>query len=358
MLKNIIASGCLPGLSVEDANILKGDPEGLVVFNEYMTAARECLNGEDLTGFLFGIGAEILLEYIGWNDIKTCLSEGNVGACLWSVVDVVGLVLPFLKGDKIVKAIAAVVANIGKWIAKSERIAKIAEKALSILSRLKKFCTWFSVFGTVTGGASVAEGGPARASSAATMDFPCGEVRYDSDYLSTIAFLVRDALGVHESDRNIAVAYVEGFPGESDLIHRLYPNIVIGVSSRNGNPGYHSEDDIIDQLKRAGVSPKKIDALYSERAPCDRCAGRLKGELSEKAKVSWTLPYGKTLSDRKLLNKSLADFIADARRRHGLFTMADESEDVTGEPVYPVRRPAPSAPLAVAAVSARQERRS
>ncbi len=348
-LQNAIASGCLPDLTIEDADLLNSDPEGQAALHEYLSAAADCVNGTDVADFLLEAGAEVLLEFIGVNDLKRCLGEGDIASCLWTVVNVVGLVLPFIKGKAIYKAIAAVVANIGKWIAKSELISKIAAKVLSILTRLHKFCGWFSLIGGLAEDAASSAGDTAPSSrssvssSAQTKsdigdEFACGVVDYDSDQLSRIAMDVRQEMGLYAADRNIAVAYVEGWPGETPKIHEKFPNIVIGVSSRNGATKYHSEDDILDQLAAKGFPAPQIQALYSERAPCKRCSSRLKRELGPgaKAKISWSVPYGKNLEERRSVNEWMAELIKIAKHRRGVPNIAKQAVDLG-----PARQPSP-----------------
>ncbi|MFI6015040.1 hypothetical protein ACIBAG_40790 [Streptomyces sp. NPDC051243] len=53
-------------------------------------------------------GAEILLEYIGANDIKRCFTEGDVESCLWTVVGAVGVAIPVLKFPAVAKAVVRV----------------------------------------------------------------------------------------------------------------------------------------------------------------------------------------------------------------------------------------------------------
>ncbi|RSM36956.1 hypothetical protein DMA12_38340 [Amycolatopsis balhimycina DSM 5908] len=138
--KAMVLAGCLPGLSVEDIDELVAEPDSEAALTEYRTAQQGCMNGEDVVSFLAEVGGEVLLEYIGIPDFKRCLGSGNIEACLWSVVNVVGLVLPFVKGKAIVKAITAVIVNFGKYLAKSEKIARLAEKMTVLLDQLRRVC--------------------------------------------------------------------------------------------------------------------------------------------------------------------------------------------------------------------------
>jgi hypothetical protein len=138
--KAMVLAGCLPGLSVEDIDELVAEPVSEAALTEYRTAQQGCMSGEDVLSFLAEVGGEVLLEYIGIPDLKRCFGSGDIEACLWTVVNVIGLVLPFVKGKAIVKAITAVVLNIGKYLAKSEKIAKLAEKMGILLDQLRRVC--------------------------------------------------------------------------------------------------------------------------------------------------------------------------------------------------------------------------
>ncbi|SEF35775.1 hypothetical protein SAMN05421837_108370 [Amycolatopsis pretoriensis] len=138
--KAMVLAGCLPGLSVEDIDELVAEPDSEAALTEYRAAQQGCMNGEDVISFLAEVGGEVLLEYIGIPDLKRCFGSGDIEACLWTVVNVIGLVLPFVKGKAIVKAITAVVVNIGKYLAKSEKIARLAEKMTVLLDQLRRVC--------------------------------------------------------------------------------------------------------------------------------------------------------------------------------------------------------------------------
>ncbi|GLY43734.1 hypothetical protein Amsp01_097570 [Amycolatopsis sp. NBRC 101858] len=311
-LESLIASGCLPDLTIQDAELLNSDPEGRATLAEYRTAAADCLAGRDVVDFLLEIGAEVLLEYIGVEDFKRCFGDGDIGACLWSVVNVVGLVLPFIKGKAIVKAITTVVANIGKWVLRSERLEKLAAKVLNLLNRLHKYCSWLSVLGSGGGGFAPSEAA-AEAPPSATSDIPdfsCGIIAYDSDLLSTTAFEARIAMGFFDADHNIAVAYVPGWS------YGPYPNMVVASSGAGGD----SEIQILDQLRARGVSPNQVQGLYTERAPCKSCRSALQEALRDNpnAKISWSVPWGESRAEQSGAKNLLKSYITTAKRRRGL----------------------------------------
>ena len=90
-----------------------------------------------------------------------------------------------------------------------------------------------------------------------------GLIAYNSTELSNMAYRARikSGFGVF-GNRNVAVARVPGWNGwrAGDL--------VIGFSKGGG---FHAEDDILTQLAAKDVSPKQINALYTERQPCPVC---------------------------------------------------------------------------------------
>ncbi len=125
-------------------------------------------------------------------------------------------------------------------------------------------------------------------------EYSCdGLIAYNSTPLANMAFKARikAGFGTH-GKKNVAVAHVPGWN------HPEYGDFVVGFSKYE--QGLHAEDDILAQLAKADVSPKKIAALYSERQPCPVCGPNLEGALKEGTEVTWSVMYG---SD-KMLNSA------------------------------------------------------
>ncbi|WP_410671200.1 nucleic acid/nucleotide deaminase domain-containing protein [Amycolatopsis sp. cmx-4-68] len=218
---------------------------------------------------------------------------------------------------------------------------------LSVLNRLHNYCSWLSA---VSGAGGFAPSGTRSAAPAAAAsdipDFGCGRIDYDSDLLSRTAFEERIARGFFDADHNIAVAYV---PGWTD---GPYPGMVVESSSGTG----HSEIKILDTLAAKGISPDRIQALYTERQPCPKmCGPKLAEVLNRNAKVSWAVPWTDNATINAASKDVLKKFINAAKRRRGIISKLEVAlEPGTAPTAPPGREPLP---LALAA-PARNGRRS
>jgi hypothetical protein len=301
------AAGLEP-LTVEEVAELQKTQIGRQQLAEYQRTAQEAAGGGSVTSFLLEIGAEVILEVIGWNDAQKCFSEGNIEACLWTVFNVLSFATIFLKLPKLAAAVVKVIANIGKWLDKSKFFKNVVDKAKSFFKRAKKWCD-------IAGG---------RAAAASEIIPMCGLIEYDSDPLSTVAFLARMEHGYNENRRNVAVAYLPGWVNPNGK----FPNYVIGLSGAEGNEGYHSEQHIIDQIRASNgdFHPLEVEGLFTEREPCNRCENEWVKKMSN-AKVSFAVPY--IDGDRKANNDytdTLLDFIRAAKVRHNIFSRTQTKE--------------------------------
>ncbi|GAA2467302.1 hypothetical protein ACFPFX_10860 [Streptomyces mauvecolor] len=96
------------------------------------------LANKDIIDWIKENGADVLLEVIGVNDIKKCVSKHDVMSCLWSVVDVVTIVLVVGKLPRVSAAIGRVVAGITKFFEESDQAKRVLQKYRELLGRLKK----------------------------------------------------------------------------------------------------------------------------------------------------------------------------------------------------------------------------
>lgn len=137
-------------------------------------------------------------------------------------------------------------------------------------------------------------------------EYSCdGLIAYNSTELANAAYRARiDAgFGIF-GGRNVAVAMVPDWndPKTGDL--------VIGFSKGGG---FHAEDDILEQLAKKEVSPKKITALYSERQPCPACGPNLENLLTEGTEITWSVQWG----SNGLMNRAFEDVLADLIQQQG-----------------------------------------
>ncbi|TRV78544.1 hypothetical protein FKN01_12660 [Streptomyces sp. 130] len=131
-------------------------------------------------------------------------------------------------------------------------------------------------------------------------EYSCvGLVGYNSTDLASAAYQARikAGFGIY-AKRNVAVARVTGWKDPN-----TGSDLVVGFSKGGG---FHAEDDILEQLAKANVSPKKITALYSERQPCPVCGPNLEELLEDGTEITWSVQWG---SDG-LMNSAFEDLLA------------------------------------------------
>ncbi|WP_459754684.1 hypothetical protein [Streptomyces sennicomposti] len=82
-------------------------------------------------------GADILLEVVGVNDVRRCLSSGDVESCFWAVIDVATLVTMVGKLPAVSKAVVRVAAGIGKFFEQSRTAKRTLEWLRQIIADYK-----------------------------------------------------------------------------------------------------------------------------------------------------------------------------------------------------------------------------
>jgi len=107
----------------------------------------------------------------------------------------------------------------------------------------------------------------------------CGIVTYGSDDMSRMAFEYRIAKKINPG-MNVAVFEYETGSGPGY------------ISTANIPGGAHSEEIVDKYLKSAGIDPKSVTRIYSERVPCStakhECAGIVGVANYPKAAVTWS----------------------------------------------------------------------
>lgn len=133
-------AACVPGFTAEDVELMESTDESRAALAEYQALVQSCANGGSVTEFLVGIGAEVLLEVVGWRDLERCFGHGDIAACLWSVVNVASWATLVVKLPRVAAAIVKVVTNIGAYLAKSELIRNLIAKVTRIINALRRVC--------------------------------------------------------------------------------------------------------------------------------------------------------------------------------------------------------------------------
>lgn len=128
-------SGAGADLTADDESLLLDGcgPECVEEFRE-----ARALTGQGVVEWLKANGAEILLEYIGVNDIKRCFTEGDVESCLWALVDAVGVAIPVLKFPKVAKAPIRVATGVTGFLEKSVTAKRALEKMRTLIRDIRE----------------------------------------------------------------------------------------------------------------------------------------------------------------------------------------------------------------------------
>ncbi|SDY28376.1 intein C-terminal splicing region/intein N-terminal splicing region [Amycolatopsis xylanica] len=122
----------VPPLSAEDeAEIL--EMGGQAALDEYRQAVADAKKG--IIDWLIENGGQVLLDVIGVTDAKKCFGEGDVAACLWTVVNVGSLLVLVAKLPAVSAAIGKVAAGLVKFLEASAAGRKVLEK-------FDKFMDW------------------------------------------------------------------------------------------------------------------------------------------------------------------------------------------------------------------------
>lgn len=100
-------------------------------------AARD-LASMNLLDWVKQNGGEILLDYIGWTDLKNCLTKGDVESCLWTLVNAIGAAVPLTKIPALGKAIVRVSSGVVGFFEKSAKAKKTLDKLRKLAEKAKK----------------------------------------------------------------------------------------------------------------------------------------------------------------------------------------------------------------------------
>ncbi|WP_415830236.1 polymorphic toxin-type HINT domain-containing protein [Kibdelosporangium persicum] len=98
-----------------DEDVLR-DAEGEEELANYRTALRE--QGKDIMDFVIDQGGQVFLDLVGWTDAKKCFTEGDIGACIWTLINALGpfkLIKAAVKLPEIGSAIFKIVRGIGPF---------------------------------------------------------------------------------------------------------------------------------------------------------------------------------------------------------------------------------------------------
>ncbi|MFF5966114.1 hypothetical protein ACFY64_20720 [Streptomyces collinus] len=128
-------SGAGAGLTADDESLLL-DACGPECVEEFRDA--RALAGQGVLEWIKANGGEILLDYIGVNDIKRCFTQGDVESCLWTLVNAVGAAIPVLKFPAVGKAVVRVATGITGFLEKSVTAERTLEKMRNLLKEIRE----------------------------------------------------------------------------------------------------------------------------------------------------------------------------------------------------------------------------
>ncbi|CAM3936885.1 hypothetical protein KIPE111705_32415 [Kibdelosporangium persicum] len=105
---------------------------------QYKKAFNDAKNG--LIDFIIQNGGQILLDEIGYTDAKKCFGEGDVAACLWTVINVGSLLTLIAKLPQVASAIAKIVAGLTKFLEGSAAGRRLLSKFNDQVDKLRSTC--------------------------------------------------------------------------------------------------------------------------------------------------------------------------------------------------------------------------
>ncbi|WP_370945085.1 polymorphic toxin-type HINT domain-containing protein [Amycolatopsis sp. cg5] len=123
-----------PSLSSDEEDMLRyeGGDEMLQQYKDAMAAANK-----GVLDFLAENGAQVLLDVIGVTDAKKCFGEGDIIACLWTVVNVGSLIALIAKIPAVSAAISRIAGGLTKFLEASKAGTVLLERLRNGLSRVK-----------------------------------------------------------------------------------------------------------------------------------------------------------------------------------------------------------------------------
>ncbi|MFJ5141589.1 hypothetical protein [Streptomyces sp. NPDC088707] len=128
-------SSSWPGMTADEEQILLAEC-GQQCVDDYRAALQAV--GASVIDWVIANGADVLLEFIGVNDLKRCLGQGDVESCLWTLVNVASLVAVVGKLPAVTKAIATVVSGIARFFEKAEWGKRTLNQLRKIIEKVRK----------------------------------------------------------------------------------------------------------------------------------------------------------------------------------------------------------------------------
>ncbi|MCP2260119.1 hypothetical protein LX15_003830 [Streptoalloteichus tenebrarius] len=127
-----------PDLTSEEERLLysMGGPDLVQEYREGLAGANK-----SILQFLKEVGAEVLLEVTGINDLKKCFGEGNIASCVWTVVNAASLVLIIAKLPSVAAAIGRVIGGVAKFLEGTSWGRRILENGRRVIGEARVACS-------------------------------------------------------------------------------------------------------------------------------------------------------------------------------------------------------------------------
>ncbi|MFF0148780.1 polymorphic toxin-type HINT domain-containing protein [Amycolatopsis sulphurea] len=126
-----------PDPTGEDIDALFSDG-GEELVNRYLAAREQTKKG--IIDYLVQNGGQTLLDLIGYTDAKRCFGEGDVAACLWTVLNVGTLISMAGKVPEVVAAIAKVGGGLTKFLDEAKTGQKFLEQMRGVVTAAEARC--------------------------------------------------------------------------------------------------------------------------------------------------------------------------------------------------------------------------
>ena len=121
-------------LTAEEEQILRNEC-GQACVDEY----NQALTNASMTilDWIKANGVEILLDLVGYTDLKNCFTTGDVESCLWTLVNVGSLLVAVGKLPAVSKAIIKVGSGIAKFFEECATARRVLNRLRQIIERVR-----------------------------------------------------------------------------------------------------------------------------------------------------------------------------------------------------------------------------
>jgi hypothetical protein len=124
-----------PALSPDDEAILLAEC-GQKCLDQFRQARASA--DASVVDWIKANGGNILLEVLGVNNVKRCVSSGDVESCLWALVDAASLATVITKIGPLAKAVVTVGSRISQFFDKAEQGKRLVTQFKAVIERVRR----------------------------------------------------------------------------------------------------------------------------------------------------------------------------------------------------------------------------